>query len=291
MIEKKRTELEMGTEKLDVCGEVGKSFELFALASATPPLSQNHCRVPTSKLLIGRAISDESQQQLPTAGCQACFGEQNYPLQAPQTNSLATPLLALKALQRPISLFLEYPGIQTPGVLLLDEASGRHVNHQARTRSCCRRSSTSSSFCTSTNPIPKTEGHYQQRTLSCLSPSQIQVANIALYKACESALSSASAYKHSSTESWNSTIINTTLQSLVKETSTTNSQPQYKFAVNSTIIQHVPASSETISEKRGMHSATAAYWNAEKDGMWNFKYDAAEPKGLDVVVQVIWISI
>ncbi len=40
-----------------------------------------------------------------------------------------------------------------------------------------------------------------------------------------------------------------------------------------------------------MHSAAAAYWDAEKDGMWSFKYEAAESKGLDVVVGVIWISI
>jgi len=53
----------------------------------------------------------------------------------------------------------------------------------------------------------------------------------------------------------------------------------------------VPASSVTGVGKRGMHSAAAAYWNAEKDGMWNFKYEAAELKGLDVVVGIIWISI
>ena len=111
-----------------------------------------------------------------------------------------------------------------------------------------------------------------------------------LSQACEAALSSASIYEHSSTESWNTNIINTILQSLVKETSTATSQPQYKFAINSTIIQHIPASSETASGKRGMHSAAAAYWNAEKDGIWNFKYEAAELKGLDVVIGIIWIS-
>jgi dynein light chain Tctex-type 1 len=53
----------------------------------------------------------------------------------------------------------------------------------------------------------------------------------------------------------------------------------------------MPVSSTTTSGKRGMHCAAAAYWNAEKDGMWNFKYEAAEVKGLDVVVGIIWISI
>lgn len=43
--------------------------------------------------------------------------------------------------------------------------------------------------------------------------------------------------------------------------------------------------------RRGMHSATGAYWNNKKDGMWNFKYEAIENRGLDVVVSIIWISI
>lgn len=43
--------------------------------------------------------------------------------------------------------------------------------------------------------------------------------------------------------------------------------------------------------RRGMHSASGAYWNNEKDGMWSFKYEAAEAKGLDVVVGVIWIWV
>ena len=114
---------------------------------------------------------------------------------------------------------------------------------------------------------------------------------LTICQACEAALSSASAYEHSSTESWNATIINKILQALVEETSTPTTQPQYKFAINSTIIEHAPASSGTGIGKRGMHSAAAAYWNAEKDGMWNFKYEAAELKGLDVVVGIIWISI
>jgi hypothetical protein len=85
--------------------------------------------------------------------------------------------------------------------------------------------------------------------------------------------------------------------------------------VNSTIIQHlVPTSSlnkplgasatetEAVKEektedkkesvgRRGMHSATGAYWNEKTDGMWSFKYEGGEGKGLDVVISVIWIAI
>lgn len=43
--------------------------------------------------------------------------------------------------------------------------------------------------------------------------------------------------------------------------------------------------------RRGMHSATGAYWNEKTDGMWSFKYEGGESKGLDVVISVIWISI
>jgi hypothetical protein len=39
--------------------------------------------------------------------------------------------------------------------------------------------------------------------------------------------------------------------------------------------------------RRGMHSATGAYWNDKTDGMWSFKYEGGENKGLDVVISVI----
>ena len=51
------------------------------------------------------------------------------------------------------------------------------------------------------------------------------------------------------------------------------------------------ANAESSLERRGMHCASGAYWNSEKDGMWNFKYDKAETKGFDVIVSVIWISV
>ncbi|KAI9739430.1 MAG: hypothetical protein M1818_005118 [Claussenomyces sp. TS43310] len=161
-----------------------------------------------------------------------------------------------------------------------------------------------------------------------------QIAN----DACNSALASAEFYEHSKTEGWNTAIINTILKSLISESSPSSGggQPSFKYAVNSTIIQHLvpssalnkprgpktmttttststststaadggdgPASTEPRTEatgmdgkphvgRRGMHSATGAYWNEKTDGMWSFKYDGGEAKGLDVVISVIWIAI
>ena len=82
---------------------------------------------------------------------------------------------------------------------------------------------------------------------------------------------------------------------------------RYKFAVNSTIIQHLSdprsagseaeASEEGAGEtpksvgRRGMHSASGAYWNNERDGMWSFKYEGGESKGMDIVVSIMWIGV
>ena len=43
--------------------------------------------------------------------------------------------------------------------------------------------------------------------------------------------------------------------------------------------------------RRGMHSASGAYWNNERDGMWSFKYEGGEGKGMDIVVSVMWIGV
>jgi len=146
--------------------------------------------------------------------------------------------------------------------------------------------------------------------------------------ACANALGDATFYEHSKTEAWNTQIINTILRSLISESSPPGGQPSFKYAVNSTIIQHlVPSSalsklhsqavlpaatseatdaSTTTSNikteatstdgkphvgRRGMHSATGAYWNEKTDGMWSYKYEGGESKGLDVVISVIWIGI
>ena len=117
---------------------------------------------------------------------------------------------------------------------------------------------------------------------------KLLLTNEIVYQVCDSTLESATSYVHANTADWNTTIINTILQKLVKETTTEQAQPQYKYIVNSTIIQHAVGGD---GGRRGMHAASGAYWNNEKDGMWSFKYEAAEEKGLDVVVGIIWVWI
>ena len=125
--------------------------------------------------------------------------------------------------------------------------------------------------------------------------------------ACSSALATATSYDHASTKIWNDAIINFILKSLISESP---SQAKYKFAVNSTIIQHLSdPRSEGAEEsdgvkkengvgeegnkvgRRGMHSASGAYWNNERDGMWSHKFDGGEGKGMDIVVCVMWIAV
>ncbi|KAI0134770.1 Tctex-1 [Xylariales sp. AK1849] len=139
--------------------------------------------------------------------------------------------------------------------------------------------------------------------------------------ACQSAIGSADYYEHSRVQGWNSAIINSILKSLISECTPAGAlTPRHKFVVNATIVQHlVPSSAlnkpkggiDTKSEepristsdggatatdgkphvgRRGMHSATQAFWNEQTDGMWSFKYDGGEGKGMDVVISVIWVS-
>jgi len=139
--------------------------------------------------------------------------------------------------------------------------------------------------------------------------------------ACTSALGSAEFYEHDKTEQWNQAIINSILKSVISEATPEGAKaPSYKFSVNSTIVQHlVPSSSLNKSKgvaaaeeephvsassdgatntdgkphvgRRGMHSAAGAYWNEKTDGMWSFKFDGGEGKGMDVVIMLIWIAI
>ncbi|KAK2004157.1 tctex-1 family protein [Colletotrichum falcatum] len=139
--------------------------------------------------------------------------------------------------------------------------------------------------------------------------------------ACQSAIGSAEFYDHAKTEGWNSQIISSVLKAVISEsTPQGGSAPAYKFACNSTIVQHlVPTSSLNKSKgtsasteepsvstsadaatatdgkphvgRRGMHSATGAYWDEKKDGMWSYKYDGGEGKGMDVVIMLIWVAI
>ncbi|KAI1122892.1 Tctex-1 [Nemania abortiva] len=149
--------------------------------------------------------------------------------------------------------------------------------------------------------------------------------------ACQLAVGTAEYYEHSKVEGWNSTIINSILRAVISESTPPGSQvPTFKYVVNSTIVQHLvptsalnkpkggsdsrgdephistsndgPSSSSSAAAatatdgkphvgRRGMHSATQAFWNEKTDGMWSFKYDGGEGKGMDVVVSVIWIGI
>ncbi|KAL2041070.1 hypothetical protein N7G274_006014 [Stereocaulon virgatum] len=129
---------------------------------------------------------------------------------------------------------------------------------------------------------------------------------------CDKVFSSTTTYDHAHTSSQNTSIINTILQTLISESSVSGQPPQYKYMVTSTIIQqHATAASEEEGDsqatggaveggeggreggigKRGMHSASGAYWNNEKDGMWSFKYEKGGSRGFDVVVSIVWISV
>ncbi|RYP55822.1 hypothetical protein DL769_010046 [Monosporascus sp. CRB-8-3] len=140
--------------------------------------------------------------------------------------------------------------------------------------------------------------------------------------ACQSAIGSAEYYEHSKVEGWNSSIINSILKAVISESTPAGTQsPAHKFVVNSTIVQHLVPTSALNKPKggsdskadephistsdshatgtdgkphvgrRGMHSATQAYWDQKTDGLWSFKYDGGEGKGMDVVVTVIWIAV
>lgn len=102
-------------------------------------------------------------------------------------------------------------------------------------------------------------------------------------------------YEHVKCESWNKNIINTILARLVSESQASENIAKYKFIVNSTIIQHGTGAADPATGhgmgKRGMHAASGAYWNNEKDGMWSLKYDAAQEKGLDVIVGIVWVVV
>ncbi|KAL2115523.1 hypothetical protein VTJ04DRAFT_9778 [Mycothermus thermophilus] len=129
-----------------------------------------------------------------------------------------------------------------------------------------------------------------------------QIAN----DVCNSVMEGVEYYEHPKTAQWNETIVNKLLKAIIAEATPSGATaPSYKFAINSTIVQHfVPTSSSSSTSvsaeegtskkghggKRGMHSATGGYWNEKTDGMWSFKWDG-EGKGLDVVIMLIWIGI
>lgn len=115
---------------------------------------------------------------------------------------------------------------------------------------------------------------------------------------------------------------NSIIKAIISESTPPGSQgPSHKFVVNSTIVQHlIPTSAlnkpkggseakadephiSTSSDgptatdgkphvgRRGMHAATQAFWDQKTDGLWSFKYDGGEAKGMDVVITVIWVAV
>ncbi|GCB22394.1 dynein light chain Tctex-type [Aspergillus awamori] len=119
-------------------------------------------------------------------------------------------------------------------------------------------------------------------------------------EACDTALKEVTEYEHTKVGDWNSQIINTILKALITATapSTPSTAPPYRFTVNSTIVQQGLIDKSAAADgatsntgKRGMHSASGAFWDVNRDGMWTFKYPGAEERGLDVVVSVTWFAL
>ncbi|KAL2221341.1 Tctex-1 [Thermoascus aurantiacus ATCC 26904] len=114
-------------------------------------------------------------------------------------------------------------------------------------------------------------------------------------EACDTALKGAEGYDHTKVGSWNSLIINHILKALIAATAPSNpsTPPPYRFTVNSTIVQQgvVDRKDGVDVGKRGMHSASGAFWDVNRDGMWTFKYPGGEERGLDVVVSVTWFAM
>lgn len=88
------------------------------------------------------------------------------------------------------------------------------------------------------------------------------------------------------------------LEALVAETSdppisaTEASPAKFKFAVNSTIVEHSQTDqSKPGPTRRGIQSSSGAYWNNETDGMWTYKYDGAATNGMDVVILILWMTL
>ncbi|KAL4888458.1 Tctex-1 [Aspergillus ambiguus] len=119
-------------------------------------------------------------------------------------------------------------------------------------------------------------------------------------EACDTALNDVKGYEHAKVGDWNSQIINTILKALITATAPADSSasPPYRFTVNSTIVQQGLIDQSAAADgaatnvgKRGMHSASGAFWDVKRDGMWTFKYPEADQRGLDVVVSVTWFAL
>ncbi|KAE8138349.1 Tctex-1 [Aspergillus pseudotamarii] len=137
-------------------------------------------------------------------------------------------------------------------------------------------------------------------TATTSSPVPIADLTKIASEACDSALNDVEGYDHAKVGEWNSQIINTILKALISATapSTPSAAAPYRFTVNSTIVQQGLIDKSAAAEgaasntgKRGMHSASGAFWDVNRDGMWTFKYPGADERGLDVVVSVTWFAV
>ncbi|MCJ1404309.1 hypothetical protein MMC11_007534 [Xylographa trunciseda] len=133
---------------------------------------------------------------------------------------------------------------------------------------------------------------------------------------CSSVYSGVQKYDHDKTLRWNTSVINTVLSRLISLTTKDDKPSPYKFVVTSTIVQNIMppkmqsagtstaikaehaagpdasdvAGAKVSGGKRGMHSASGAYWNKEKDGSWSYKFDGGDVREFDVVITVIWVA-
>ncbi|MCJ1412315.1 hypothetical protein MMC19_006409 [Ptychographa xylographoides] len=148
---------------------------------------------------------------------------------------------------------------------------------------------------------------------------------------CHSVFRSIYNYDHSETEKWNTAVIRSILDALVTRTSSPHTHDyKYVVTstiVQHTSALTLPSSSSSASPagpggangsttgngsgsgsgsgsgdgdghaggkgsgRTGMHSASGAYWDKEKDGMWSYKYDGGETRAFDVVVGVVWVGV
>ncbi|KAJ5794322.1 Tctex-1 [Penicillium paradoxum] len=132
------------------------------------------------------------------------------------------------------------------------------------------------------------------------SPIPIEELTKITTEACNDALKDTKGYDHENVGTWNSQIINTVLKALITATTPTEASkpPPYRFTVNSTIVQQGVIDESVAADgalsnagKRGMHSASGAFWDVNRDGMWTYKYTGAEERGLDIVVCVTWFAV
>ncbi|CAF9920819.1 MAG: hypothetical protein HETSPECPRED_004370 [Heterodermia speciosa] len=160
-------------------------------------------------------------------------------------------------------------------------------------------------------PFPPTD---TPNTSSNLPVSHARLEEI-VTEACDNTLQFADSYQHPLVGKWNTNIIQSALAHLIKESNS------HKFIVTSTIIQHTtppaplapkPANNASAQDdlasgaeglglenkaeeehkvgRRGLHSATGAYWNNERDGTWSWQWKGSEKKGFDVIATVFWIA-